>query len=165
MKSTLALFTAALMTTALAGAPAFAQSGSDSSSGSGGGMKSDSMSTQDMGSKSTNTDQMKSQTDASGAMGASESMMPIAEVTSKLQTMTEVSSVEVVKVSDMANTDHSTGDAMPPVDTTPEEQAALQTAIQGNAAINDKLEAQSVNASQVVAANVDANNTVTVYVE
>jgi len=159
MKRTLAIFAAALMTTAIAGAPALAQS--NSGSGSMNGSMDANAPENTGGGQTNNTDQMKMQ--SSGQMGAADAMS-MDEIATKLETV-DVSTVKVIKTSDMANTDRTTTDAMPPVDTTPEEQAALQAAIEANADLTSKLEEKAVAPSDVVAANIDANNKVTVYVE
>jgi hypothetical protein len=69
-----------------------------------------------------------------------------------------------VRVSDLAK-----GENMQALDKAISENQAdvtsLQTAIDGNAALKAKLDEESVNSADVVAANVEADGSVTVYVK
>lgn len=77
--------------------------------------------------------------------------------------LTAVNEVNVVKVSDLAQ-----GNNMQALDKAISENQAditgLQTAISGNTALKAKLDAEQVQASSVVAADVEADGSVTVYV-
>ena len=74
----------------------------------------------------------------------------------------DVSTVKVVRAGDMATTDRST-DQPTATNTTPEEQASIQSALESNPKVMEQLKSQSVDVSQVVAANYDGNGTLTVY--
>ena len=78
--------------------------------------------------------------------------------------LTAVSKVNVVKVSDLAK-----GNNMQALDKAITDNQAditgLQTAISGNTALKAKLDAEQVQASSVVAADVEADGSVTVYVK
>jgi hypothetical protein len=75
-----------------------------------------------------------------------------------------VNKVNVVKVGDLAkgNNIQALDKAIADNQT---EITSLQTAISGNAALKAKLDAEQVQASNVVAANVEADGSVTVYVK
>lgn len=78
--------------------------------------------------------------------------------------LTTVNKVNVVKVSDLAK-----GNNMQALDKAIADNqtdiTGLQTAISGNAALKAKLDAEQVQASSVVAANVEADGSVTVFVK
>lgn len=78
--------------------------------------------------------------------------------------LTTVNAVNVVPVADLAK-----GNNMQALDKAIADNQAditsLQTAVSGNAALKAKLDAESVPASSVVAANVEADGSVTVYVK
>jgi hypothetical protein len=80
-----------------------------------------------------------------------------------IQGMSEVSSVTVVKVDDLAK-----GDDAQALETAMSDNekavSSLQAAIEANADLKAELAAQSVDSSNVVAANVEANGALTVYV-
>ncbi len=79
-------------------------------------------------------------------------------------TLTAVSKVNVIRVADLAK-----GNNMQALDKAVADNQAditsLQTAVSGNAALKAKLDAESVQASNVIAANVEADGSVTVYVK
>jgi prophage DNA circulation protein len=81
-----------------------------------------------------------------------------------LKSLTTVSSVKVIKVSDLAkgsNTqalDNALADNQADITT-------LQTTISGNTALKAQLDAQSVTTTDIVAANIEADGSVTVYVK
>lgn len=81
-----------------------------------------------------------------------------------ISALTTVNTVNVVRVSDLAK-----GENMQALDKAISENQAdvtsLQTAIEGNAALKAKLDEESVNSADVVAANVEADGSVTVYVK
>jgi hypothetical protein len=81
-----------------------------------------------------------------------------------IQGLTTVSNVKVVKVSDLAK-----GNSMEAFDNAVSKNQAditnLQTAIGANAALKAKLNEQSITAADIVAANVEADGSVTVYVK
>jgi hypothetical protein len=83
---------------------------------------------------------------------------------SAIGSLTTVNKVNVVRVSDLA-----TGNNMQALDKVIADNQAditsLQAAISGNTALKAKLDAKSVQASSVVAANVEADGSVTVYVK
>lgn len=78
--------------------------------------------------------------------------------------LTTVNTVNVVRVADLAE-----GNNMQALDKAiadgQADIASLQTAVSGNAALKAKLDAESVPASSVIAANVEADGSVTVYVK
>lgn len=78
--------------------------------------------------------------------------------------LTTVSEVNVVRVDDLAK-----GNNMQALDRAITDNQAditsLQTAISGNTALKAKLDAASIDASGVVAANIEADGSVTVYVK
>jgi hypothetical protein len=81
-----------------------------------------------------------------------------------IEGLTSVSNVKVVKVSELAK-----GNNMEALDNGVSKNQAditsLQTAVGANPALKAKLDAQSVMASDIVAANVEADGSVTVYVK
>ena len=78
--------------------------------------------------------------------------------------LTTVNTVNVVRVDDLAK-----GNNMQALDKAVADNQAditsLQTAVSGNTALKAKLDAESVQASSVIAANVEADGSVTVYVK
>ncbi len=78
--------------------------------------------------------------------------------------LTTVNKVNVIRVGDLAK-----GNNMQALDKAITDNqadiAGLQTAISSNTALKAKLDAESVQASSVVAANVEADGSVTVYVK
>ncbi len=89
--------------------------------------------------------------------------MSTGSVDSSLRTA-KVSSVKVVNVKAMATSDNNTAPATD-TNTTPEEQQKIQSALASNQDVMSQLKSQSVELSQVVAANYDGNGVVTVYVK
>jgi len=83
---------------------------------------------------------------------------------SAIGALTAVSQVNVVRVGDLAQ-----GNNMQALDKAVADNqtdiASLQTAVSGNTALKAKLDAESVQASSVIAANVEADGSVTVYVK
>jgi len=80
-----------------------------------------------------------------------------------IQSMTNVSSVNVIRITDLEGADM---DALMKAET--DNSASideLHTSLEGNAAVKAALEAQSVDPSTVVAANVAADGSLTVYVK
>ena len=81
-----------------------------------------------------------------------------------IQGLTSVSNVKVVKVSELAK-----GNNMEALNNAVSKNQAditsLQTAVGANPALKAKLDAQSVVTSDIVAANVEADGSVTVYVK
>lgn len=73
-----------------------------------------------------------------------------------------VTDLKVVNTSDLATSDTTTATGAP-TNTTPAEQQQIQSALEANPKIMQQLKAQSVEVSQVVAANYDGNGTLTVY--
>jgi len=179
MKRILAMTTAALMTGALTAAPALAQvsvdtgtgvtigGGADTGAASGGvgaGVGADvKVDTNNLdASADANVD-----TDTTAAIGGSWdgllSAMGDSSVSSSISSMTDVSSVNIIKIDSLADADM---EALAQAKT--DNQAAideLNAAISGNAQVKAALDAQGVDTSQVVAANVEADGSLTVYVE
>jgi hypothetical protein len=83
---------------------------------------------------------------------------------SAISGMTNVSKVNIIRIGDLAK-----GNNMQAVEKAITDNqadiAGLQTAIGANTALKAKLDAQSIQASSVVAANVEADGSVTVYVK
>ena len=77
-----------------------------------------------------------------------------------LRTMTDVSSVTVVDVSETANADTAALDSAIEANATQIDE--VRASLHSNAAVNAALEAQQVDASQVIAANVAADGSLTV---
>ena len=80
-----------------------------------------------------------------------------------LRTMTDVGAVMVIDVSETANADAAALDSAIEANATGIEE--MRASLQSNAAVNAALEAQQVDASQVIAANVAADGSLTVFVE
>ena len=106
-------------------------------------------------------------TDTTAAIGASfdgalSAMARGSEAASSIGAMSEVSTVNVVRIGELANADM---DAFGSAET--ENKASideLRASLEGNAAVKSALEAQSVTSDQVVAADVNADGSLTVYV-
>lgn len=171
MKRTIAILTAAMMTTALGSLPALA-AGTDHNGGVMGttnGMSTDNTGAMSNGSAASNEMKSGSMSDGQDMMStgsttsSDQSMMSADEMVSSIKGLKNVSSVKVISLADMGNSDSKVTSPLP-VNTTPEEQARIQAAIEANSALSSQLQAQSIDPSQIVAANVNAK-TVTVYVK
>jgi len=183
MKRVIALTAAALMTGSLFAAPALAQvsvdtgvganvgigTNADTSAGSasgtvGGKIGADAqINTGDKGAAAnTNVD-----AGTTAAIGASwdnlMSSMGDTGASASIGAMSDVGAVNVVRIGDLGNTD---ADALAKAKT--DNQASideLKTSIEGNAKVKAALEQKGVDPSSVVAANVAADGSLTVYVE
>lgn len=165
MKRTIAVLTIATMTTALGGLPAFA-AGTDHNGGMMGttnGTSTDNTGTMSPGAAMDNDVQSGSMSSGDAMSGGN--MMTADQMVSSIQGLKDVTNVKVISLADMANTDTKVQESGATPNTTPEEQQQIQAAIAANPALSSKLQAKSIDVSQIVAANVDANNSVTVYVE
>lgn len=78
--------------------------------------------------------------------------------------MKQVRGVRVVRISDIAKGDDARTVANAMKDSG-KDRKALQSAVRANPALSAKLEAQNTNASQVVAAKIEADGTVTVFAD
>lgn len=87
-----------------------------------------------------------------------------ANTATQVEAMTDVSSVSVVKISDLeqGNNQAAVSNA---IAKNAEATAELQSAIEANSALKAELEQQSVDVSSVVAANVGAGGQLTVFVQ
>lgn len=177
MKRILAISAAALLSGSLLAAPAMAQvsvgagvsaggsagASTDTGSGSAGGSADGSikLNTQ-AGNSSAQVD-----TGTTAAIGGSwdglMSALSDASVSGSIKSMSSVGSVNVIKISSLDNADM---DALAKAKT--DNMAAiddLDAAIEGNAQVKAALDAKGVAASDVVAANIAADGSLTVYVE
>jgi len=154
MKRVIALTAAALMTGSLFAAPAMAQInlGVDADANVGVG---------------TDAGTTKLDADTTAAIGSSFdgllSAMGDTAASSSIGSMTEVSTVNVIRINEMTDTD---ADALAKAKT--DNQASiddLKSSIEGNAEVKAALEQQGVEPDSVVAANVAADGSLTVYVE
>lgn len=182
MKRVIAISTAALLGASLLASPVLAQvsvdggvdadvgvsgdstSGSGSVSGSGTGnldLKTSGSANADPASD-TNLD-----TDVTGAIDASldgviSAMGNNSTSATSIGAMTEVSTVNVIRISEIQDADM---DAFATAEADNRDSiGALQSTISGNAAVMAALEAQSIDPSTVVAADVAADGALTVYV-
>ena len=183
MKRVIALTTAALMTGSLFAAPALAQvsvdtgvdatvgigTNADTSAGSASGTVGGTVGTdvQIKGDKMGAAADTNVDADTTAAIGASWdnliSAMGDSGASASIGAMSDVGAVNVVRVSDLGNAD---ADALAKAKT--DNQASidgLKTSIEGNAQVKAALEQQGVDPSSVVAANVAADGSLTVYVE
>lgn len=80
-----------------------------------------------------------------------------------LRTMTDVGAVTVVDVSETANADATALESAVEANATKIEE--MRASLQSNAAVNAALEAEEVDVSQVIAADVAADGSLTVFVE
>lgn len=179
MKRVIALTAAALMTGSLFAAPALAQVSVDTGVGANVGIGTNADTSAGSASGTVGTDtQIKTNnmgaaantnvdTDTTAAIGGSWdnllSSMGDTGASASIGAMSDVGSVNVVRISDLGNTD---ADALAKAKT--DNQASidqLKTSIEGNAKVKAALEQQGVDPSSVVAANVAADGSLTVYVE
>jgi len=179
MKRVIALTAAALMTGSLFAAPALAQVSVDTGVGANVGIGTNADTSAGSASGTVGTDaQIKTNnmgaaantnvdTDITAAIGGSWdgllSSMGDTGASASIGAMSDVGSVNVVRISDLGNTD---ADALAKAKT--DNQASidqLKTSIEGNAKVKAALEQQGVDPSSVVAANVAADGSLTVYVE
>lgn len=86
------------------------------------------------------------------------------DTAAEIQAMTDVSNVNVVKVSDLAqgNNQVAVNNA---ISKNAEATTELQTAIEANSALKAELDQQSVDVSSIVAADVGADGQLTVFVQ
>ena len=179
MKRVIALTAAALMTGSLFAASALAQVSVDTGVGTNVGIGTNADTSAGSASGTVGTDaQIKTNnmgaaantnvdTDTTAAIGGSWdnllSSMGDTGASASIGAMSDVGSVNVVRISDLGNTD---ADALAKAKT--DNQASidqLKTSIEGNAKVKAALEQQGVDPSSVVAANVAADGSLTVYVE
>ena len=181
MKKFIALSTAALMGSALIAAPALAQvnlgvggsagatvdgNGVGVDAGGGAGATVGTDSGVNLGANAnadTNVDTDSTTAAIEGSFdGALAAVARSSENATSIGSMTEVSSVNVIKLGDMANANM---EAFGSAET--ENQAGideLRASLDANAAVKAALDAQSVTSDQVVAADVNADGSLTVYV-
>lgn len=148
MKRILGLTTAALMSASVLAAPAFAED-TELPAGADSGVSSDI----DQGTTAAITATPES---ALSAISASTTTV------TSIETLSEVSAVNVVRISEFEAADASAVEEAATANEAGVEE--LRAAIQANAALSQELEAQGVDASSVVAAEIGANGEVTVFV-
>lgn len=163
MKRTATLLATLFVGSALAAAPALAADGgvakgaNKDASSPGGTMTNSGAS----GSSSGNAVE-RGANKSDNADGGAGNMMSSGKMATSLKTA-EINSVTVVNASEMSTKDSTNGNSMS-TDTTPEEQAQIQSALEANPSAKSKLEAKSVDLSSIVSANLGANGELTVYV-
>ena len=172
MKRILAISAAALLSGSLFAAPALAQVSVDTGTGVdvGIGASGDSGSGSADGSVSgtigTDTQIKTNNMGAAADTGSWDGLMSAMGDTGAsgaISSMSNVSTVNVVKIGDLADADT---DALAKAKT--DNQASideLQSSLEANASVKAALDAKGVDASDVVAANVAADGSLTVYVE
>lgn len=183
MKRIIAMTAAALLSGSLMAAPALAQVSVDTGAGVGVGIGAGSNGESGAGTAGGSatvgtdtqikTDTMgaasdtKVDTDTTAAIGATWdgliSAMGDTGASTSIGAMSEVGTVNVVRVSDLGNAD---ADALAKAKT--DNQASidgLKSSIEGNAKVKAALDAKGVSPDSVVAANVAADGSLTVYVE
>jgi hypothetical protein len=187
MKRILAISAAALLSGSLFAAPALAQvsvdtgtgvdvgigASGDSGSGSADGSVSGTVGTDtqiktdNMGAAADTDANANLDTSTTAAIGGSwdglMSAMGDSSASGSISSMTEVSDVNVIKIGELENADM---DALATAKT--DNQASideLHSSLEANASVKAALDAQGVDASDVVAANVAADGSLTVYVE
>lgn len=175
MKRKIAISLAALMGASLLASPVMAQVSVDTNAGANIGVGADSGSGSVTG---TADDELKTRvkagadaeldTDTTASVGASfdgalSAIGNNSASASSISAMTEVSSVNVIRISELQGADM---DALMGVET--ENTASideLQGSIEGNTAVMAALEAQAVDPESIVAADVAADGSLTVYVK
>jgi len=154
MKRILGLTTAALMSASVLAAPAFAEQ-NEILPGAETGTSTD---------LNLGVDIDQETTAAIGATpeSALSAISGSATAAGSIETMTEVSAVNVVRISDFEQTDASAVQEAATANQAGVDE--LRAAIEANAALSQELEAQGVETSSVVAAEIGASGEVTVFV-
>ena len=183
MKRVLAYSTAALLGASLLASPVLAQVSVDTNTGANVGIGADANSGTSGADATGGTDleldaqsdtQLDSgvdtmiDTDTTAAIngsfdGALSSIGNSSATSQSISTMTEVSSVNVIRINELEGADM---DALGSAETENSAQIEeLRAAIDGNSSVNSALEAESVDVSSVVGADVQADGSLTVYVK
>ena len=83
----------------------------------------------------------------------------------QIPTVTDVSKLKVVKVSDIAKAEEDKTKLETALSENKEQVTALQTAVEANTALKAELDKQKVEASSIVAAKMEADGSMTVFVQ
>lgn len=176
MNRKIALATASLFAMSALAGPALAGGvgvgvGADGSAGvSAPGVSAGADGSADASGGSTSTNSMSTDQGVTGAIGATADVGTAvsaigADTSGEVESMTEVSSVNVVKLGDLSAEGEAEGRIEAAIDENEQNIDALQAAIEANAAVKGELETQDVDSSDVVAAKTEADGSLTVYVQ
>jgi hypothetical protein len=156
MKRTIALAAASMIAVAGFAAPSFAEDATKPAAGT--ETQSGTTASPDTGTTASTTADADIST-VIAAIGANQTSV------TQIPTITEVSKLKVVKVGDIATEDADKEKLETALSENKEQVTALQTAVDANAALKAELEKQQVETSSVVAAKLEADGSMTVFVQ
>lgn len=156
MKRTIALAAASMIAVAGLAAPSFAEDAMKPAAGT--ETQSGTTASPDAGTTASTTAEVDTSA-LIAAIGANQTSV------TQIPTITDVSKLKVVKVSDIATADEDKTKLETALSENKEQVTALQTAVDANAALKAELEKQQVEASSVVATKMEADGSMTVFVQ
>lgn len=156
MKRTIALAAASMIAVAGLAAPSFAEDAMKPAAGT--ETQSGTTASPDAATTASTTAEVDTSA-LIAAIGANQTSV------TQIPTITDVSKLKVVKVSDIATADEDKTKLETALSENKEQVTALQTAVDANAALKAELEKQQVEASSVVATKMEADGSMTVFVQ